>query len=200
MGDSLTRYSYNLKNGKGKVIGAPILKVLSKENYPSFAWTDISTYGANSSLITRFGVLPIIFKYDLKNNENKVYVLKSKFHTNLTTPWDGKSNKNYEYLKGRYWQVLYDPYRHLYYSVYSLEIPPIDEKTGEVNDLDDKPMSIILADTLFRYRGEVLLEKRKYFRSLFVGKEGLYVSTANNHNIDEKEDLMRFQLFKIKNL
>jgi hypothetical protein len=197
--DSLTSYSFDLVKRKGKVIGTPILSSMARENYPVSVWSEKSVEGHNGSIITRFGVVPLLFSYDLESATNKVFVLKSKFHKTLTSPWDGKGNSVNEDLKGKYLQTLYDPYRHFYYSVYSHETP-VYNAMGELNNLDDRLMSIIIADTLFRYRGEVLLEKRKYFRSLFVGKEGLYVSTANNHNIDEKEDLMRFQLFKIKNL
>jgi hypothetical protein len=200
IGDSLTSYSFNLKDRKGKIIGAPILPSVAKGNFENPIWSEKSVKGANSSIITRFGLLPLIFNYDLNTGEIRTFVLKSKYHRKLASPDDGKGSSMTPYLKDVYWLTLYDPYRSLYYSVFAHEMPEYDESTGEMNELDNKPMSIIIADTLFRYRGEILLENNTYLRSMFVGKEGLYISTANNLNPDESEDLMRFQLFKVKEM
>lgn len=67
---------------------------------------------------------------------------------------------------------MYDPYRKLYYSFYRGDIPPKNQN-NEDNTLENMQMSIIIADTLFRYRGELLLEKDTYFRTPLITREGL---------------------------
>ncbi|WP_188467409.1 DUF4221 family protein [Marivirga lumbricoides] len=200
LADSLTGATIDLKTNEIKKIGAFFPKSYIDIGYAPTFYNSRFNRGQRNSIVTRLAALPLLFKYDIYSDSLKAFVVKSKYHTKVIEPWDVESERAYEYLKGDYYFTLYDEFRHVYYSVFSLELPIKDPSTGLLNDLEDKQMSIIITDTTFKYRGEVLLEKDIYFRNMVVIEDGLLISTASINNSTERENLMGFHLYKLDSL
>lgn len=133
----------------------------------------------------------------MKKDTVSYYVLRSKYLPNSypEPKHDGTVVENRDALKGHYFMMVYDPYRYFYYLMCLLDADSYDQN-GKVNGVDDMQISIIIADTLFRRRGELLLPKHKYFRSMFVTKEGLLVSNGNSKNRMYHEDTLTYTIFK----
>jgi hypothetical protein len=153
----------------------------------------------------RFGLLSVIYQYNIKTKQTTIFPLKSKYQTQAITLSDYTDYKEMvtevgekqDYEKSGYQKLMYDPYREVYYSVFVEGIPLIDEKTGKKNDYEDRPISIIIADKDFRYLGETRLGVG-YFRNFLVTKDGLLVSNAHPKNPHYQEDVLSFTLFKLK--
>jgi hypothetical protein len=164
--------------------------------YGSHAVPRLST-GHKNTMINFFGVGQLIIQSDLVNNTINYYVLRSKYLPNEypEPKHDGAVVENRDALKGHYFMMVYDPYRYFYYLMCLLEEEEFDNE-GNANGPDDMQLSIIIADTLFRRRGEVLLPKHKYFRSMLVTRDGLLVSGANSKNRAYHEDTLAYTLFR----
>ncbi len=108
---------------------------------------------------------------------------------------DNKKGASYIYLTQNYYhQVLYDPYRQLYYRVAFLAVDPLNDQ-NEKNNLQDKPMSIIILNKNLKKVGETLLPpNRYYYRTLFVEKEGLYIAATHYRNPELREDRLAYAL------
>jgi len=153
----------------------------------------------------RFGLLSVIYQYDIKSKQTTIFPLKSKHQKQAITLSDyvdyrkmvAEVSEKEDYEKSSYQKLLYDQYRGVYYSIFVEGIPLINEKTGLKNDYEDRPISIIIADKDFNYMGEKRLEKH-YFRNFLVTKDGLLVSNAHLKNPHNKEDMLSFTLFKLK--
>jgi hypothetical protein len=153
--------------------------------------------GHNNTVINFFGAGQLIIQSDLVSNTVSYYVLRSKYLPNEypEPKHDGVVVENRDALKGNYFMMVYDHYRYFYYLMCLLEEEEFDTE-GNANSHDDMQVSIIIADTLFRRRGEVLLPKHKYFRSMLVTRDGLLVSRANSKNSAYHEDTLTYTLFK----
>ena len=155
-------------------------------------------FGDNGDVINFFGAGPLVIKSNISSPKVEYYILRSKL---IPEPYkepknDGKNilEKN-EFMSDTYFMMCYDKYNHYYYLMCTLAEDPVDSN-GDLKTVDDEQLSIIIADSLFRKRGEVLLPRNKYFRSMFVTKDGLMVSTANPKNPNFKEDSLTYTLFK----
>jgi hypothetical protein len=155
--------------------------------------------GHGNSTVSRFGPLPFIYHYNLEQAELIMHQLKSKRQKDQVKPMGLVPKDELRYLEESYMQTIYDPYRKLYYSIYRGDIPP-KNRDNEDNTLEDMQMSIIIADTLFRYRGEIILEKDKYLRTPFISKEGLLMPKSHMNFKGEEEGKMKYDLFKIEQL
>lgn len=153
--------------------------------------------GHNNNIINFFGAGQLLVQSDLVTKAVRYYILRSKYLPNHypEPKHDGAVVENRDALKGHYFMMVYDPYRYFYYMMCLLDTETHDQE-GKVNSVDDMPMSVIIADTLFRRRGEVLLPERRYFRSMLVTKDGLLISQANPKNKAYHEDTLRYTLFK----
>jgi len=99
-----------------------------------------------------------------------------------------------------YVYILYDSYRDLYYRVASHSTDLLKTDLTK-NKSEDKIMSIIILDASFEKVGEVYLPPNRYFfRTMFVEKEGLYISTAHYANPNLKEDYIEFDVFEPQTL
>jgi hypothetical protein len=158
-----------------------------------------------TTISVRFGLLSVIYQYDMKSNQTAIFPLKSKYQKQAITLSDYTNHQNMvlevgekqDYEKSSYQKLMYDPYREVYYSIFVEGIPLFDEKTGKKNDYEDRPISIIIADKDFRYMGEKRLGVG-YFRNFLVTKDGLLVSNAHPKNPHYQEDMLSFTLFKLK--
>ncbi|SFF08913.1 DUF4221 family protein [Thermoflexibacter ruber] len=199
-----TMCGINIHTGKVTEYG-PRLPIAFKEKQapvgkesPLFALVD-------NKINVRFGLLSVIYQYNMETEGMKVIPLKSKFQKQPITLSEytdfvnmvHEVGEKQDYEKSSYQKLMYDPYREVFYSVFVEGIPLIDEKTGKKNDYEDRPISIIIADKDFRYLGEKYLGVG-YFRNFLVTKDGLLVSNAHSKNPHYQEDVLSFTLFKLK--
>ena len=81
-----------------------------------------------------------------------------------------------------YGPVLFDRYRNLYYRLAFL---PVEVKNAlyEEKNAPTKTISVIMMDSAFRYLGEQVLEKNKFWpNSAFVSKEGLNIQNKTSYD------------------
>lgn len=156
--------------------------------------------GANASIINFFGAGPLIMKSDASDpNKFETFILRSDhLPKRYKEPEnDGLSSTDpNEFMKGTYFSMTYDRYRSLYYMMCLLAEEPVDLNGGR-KSVDDKQLSIIIADTLFRKRGEVLLKRNKFFRVMFATRAGLLISNANPGSTAFNEDTLAFTVFEV---
>ena len=99
----------------------------------------------------------------------------------------------------RYGDLIYDPYREVYYRF----AYPKTELEDNVNwwgkaIYGRKKFSVIILDKDFQIIGETLFPEAIYNPyASFVSKEGLYISRDYQINYDQSEDFMTFELFKL---
>ena len=99
----------------------------------------------------------------------------------------------------RYGDLIYDPYREVYYRF----AYPKTELEDNVNwwgkaIYGRKKFSVIILDKDFQIIGETLFPEAIYNPyASFVSKEGLYISRDYQMNYDQSEDFMTFELFKL---
>ena len=152
-------------------------------------------------LITSFLGDPYIYKGDPRNTLKEKFLARSeRFSGSLPSNQRNPNSKEFYVSTNHYGFILYDEYRNVYYRManHALELYRED---GTPNNLEDKPISIIILDESLTKVGEVFLPDNKYyFRTMFVEKEGLYISTANYSNKDLKEDYIEFDIFTTKGL
>ncbi len=153
----------------------------------------------------RFGMLSTIYQYDIPSRKTSIFSLKSKQQAEAITltPYisfnqmmGNKGEKNNFEIAG-YQNLLYDPYQQVYCSIFIGGIAMINENTGQKNDYDDKPISIIIADQEFNYLGETPLKEHQHFRNFMVTRDGLIISNAHFKNPNDGEDVLSFTLYKL---
>ncbi len=96
-------------------------------------------------------------------------------------------------------RLVVDTYRNVFYRFFEFEQGNLKGRTK--TDLMRWPQrfSIIILDDKLEIIGETVFPKDKYdMNGYFITDEGLYLSLSNPFNPDYNEDLLEFQLFKIK--
>lgn len=143
-----------------------------------------------------------IYVWD-KQNTVKAYNAKSRYFPNIhpTTynvslglaDWT-REERN----KPRYWHLIYDKYRKVYYrfAIMPYEIPqdvaPLGIQWGE-------EFSIVVLNDHFEVIGETRFPGNTYvYQMCFVGKKGLYISLNNQKNPINSDDCLCFQLLELK--
>ena len=113
----------------------------------------------------------------------------------------------YEYAKFNYGaqcygNLIYDPYRNLYYR---FAYPKVDLEDGPdyigLTSLGRKKFSIIILDERFNVIGETMFPEWTYCPTvLFVHRDGLYL--CNNHpmNPSFNEDILSFECFEVRKI
>ncbi len=202
--DSATLIKINLESKISKQGSSKYLHAVTRFPMSIVHASSHLTLGDSNSLISYFGALPIIARTDIRTEKTIHYYRKSKFHKEAVKEGkhDGKqvADKMEGILSGGwYFLMVFDKYRDLYYTIY---YPPTDphHANGELKDINEMDFSIIISDTEFNYRGEILIEKDKHFRSMFVTREGLLISNANPKNKEYVEDHLSYTLYKVKPL
>jgi hypothetical protein len=197
--DTSTMVRFNIESETIERLGPKYSAFVTNNDFLPTRYTRVFSNGHGYNLINKFVAIPVTYVFDINTNKTKVYLIKSKYHKSSIKPWDGKENKDAAYMKASYGKICYDPYRKVYYHLFSLDTPYLNEESDK-NTFDDKQMSVIITDTTFQIIGEKLLEKNTYFRNMFVSEEGLLVSTFNIYNKNETESEIRFQLFNLQSV
>lgn len=143
--------------------------------------------------------------FDPQTKEKEYTELKSKYEIDLVsknaerTPLGASELVETNYI---YSQLLYDPYRKLFYRTVLHPAPSYDGIPQRRTRAEDpRAFSIIIADENFNKLGEVDFPGSKYFyQCWFVGPKGLYVSTNNLNNPGMSEDWLSFDIFEVEEL
>lgn len=103
-------------------------------------------------------------------------------------------SQKYSFASSRYDNLLYDPYREVFYR---FAYPDLDVETEEeVRALRNNPgeFVIMVFDKDLQLLGENIFGGSKYLPlNAFVGKNGLYMSLNNPDNSNNEEDRMAFE-------
>jgi hypothetical protein len=115
-------------------------------------------------------------------------------------PIHGERFDTQKYLLGssRYETILYDPYREVYYR---FAFPTYTfQSDEEVRSLRAEPRGFVIMtlDKDLKIVADQYFEGGKYMpNNVFVGKDGLYISTSHPNNPELREDRMVFERFEL---
>jgi hypothetical protein len=93
-----------------------------------------------------------------------------------------RKGEKYQQMTTSYFDVIYDPYREVYYRMVSHPVPGITVDNMFQYHFDDKPLSIILLDKSLKIIGEYALPVHTYSANWFVSQRGLCLSLENQYN------------------
>jgi FHS family L-fucose permease-like MFS transporter len=126
--------------------------------------------------------------------------IKSRYINNIGF-YDDYGNVTFENLceNPNYGNLLYDPYRNVYYRI---AYPKTTIEQGvrgvELMQYGRKNFSIIILDKDFRVIGETLFPDYTYNSTLmFIRKDGLYISSSHYLNPEYSDDVLSFQKFDL---
>jgi Domain of unknown function (DUF4221) len=198
-----TAVGINIYTGRIKELGPPLPNAYAGQ-LASTSGTRMCMATVGNVINMRYSLLSVIYQFDPKTGQTRVFPLKSKAHTQANTltgytdltKMMREVNERLDFELPTYQNLLYDPGHKLFYSVFVHAIPMKNEQTGQLNEYDDKPISIIIADEQFRYLGETRLPHQTHFRNFLVTKYGLLVSNAHFKNPQKRENVMSFSIFK----
>ena len=129
--------------------------------------------------------------------------VKSKYMNSVRLLDDfGKSTIQNACENPNYGNMIYDPYRSVYYRIAFPEIEFEHKlKMNEAMELLDygrKRFSIIIIDKEFNIIGETLFPDYSYNPGImFVREDGLYISTCHPMNPQYSDDYLNFQRFEL---
>jgi hypothetical protein len=199
--------------------------MLSKVNIFTGKYEDLSiTYPSSTNLVREGLVLsiylaeaqdyfvvgfvhdPVLYKVDKLSGELLgSFTVASQYPVDFTLSKglsDAKSRSEFREKNYRYFQMVYDPYRRVFYR--QVLHPHYDFETGTIySSTMDRPegFSVVIFDEDFKKLGEVDFPSSTYgYQMWYVGPEGLYISKSNYNNPDMREDFMDFDLFELKEL
>lgn len=115
-------------------------------------------------------------------------------------PIEGGRIDTYEYLfaSDRYESLLYDPFKEIYYRI---AVPKVEFQNEEdLMGLRFTPLnfSVMILNRDLEVVGEYLVENQKYLpQNIFIGSEGLYISTSHPNSKENKEDFIIFDCLKV---
>lgn len=86
---------------------------------------------------------------------------------------------------------------HIYLFI-EMGLSKINPITGLKNEVEDKPILVLVYDKNFKKISEQKFDGSFYdINSSFVGRKGLYLSLNNKKNKNFDEDLLQFEIFKL---
>ncbi len=195
-------YSINMDNGH-----VSMMNYLYPNSYldKGLKFYEYSMAKKNENLVfSFFGDHRLFYASKADENQLKSKKVKSQYLSdNLPIfPKNGAREATYEYLfaSDHYESLLYDEYRNIYYR---FAFPKQSfQNMEELSQLRDAPnsFSIMILDDNLEVMDEVLFDNsRNVPNNVFIGKDGLYISTSHPKNPDNKEGKMVFDLLRIEN-
>lgn len=115
-------------------------------------------------------------------------------------PSGGERLETMQYMNtsSRYDNLVYDPYRNLYYR---FAYPTLDiTDLNEIQRLRTSPgpFVIMVLDDELNVLGETFFEAGRYMpNNFFIHEDGLYVSINHPDNPENDEDMFKFELLKV---
>mgnify|MGYP005843508365 CR=1 FL=1 len=137
----------------------------------------------------------------LKAIDGKSKYLKEELPL-FPTAGDRSDRAKYASIMDHYGNLMYDPYREVYYR-FCYPFVEINDMQEVMDNLHNPvTFSIQVFDKTFNIIGETLFEKnQKYLpKNIFVGKKGLYISTKHSKNQQAKEDEFTFELLQLSDV
>ena len=124
---------------------------------------------------------------------------KSKYTDKVQLPDELKATVEDFCVNAWYNNLLYDPYREVYYRI----THPASTLDKEYNPMDiisfgRKNFSILILDKDFNLLGETLSPNYTYNpQIMFIRPEGLYISDSHCLNPQFNDDILSFRLWKL---
>lgn len=162
------------------------------ENWGAFSYRIVPyTVNSKKEMVISFPADDSISVYSLKEKSYKRFFAGYSQETDIQ-PLAGESKADMQkhYLEQyQYAGIFYDKFHNLYYRLVLLPIYDYDVN----NDIQYKPLSIIVLDSLFDKVGEYNLDKACYkYRNTFVSEEGLHINVYS-----ENDDYLKFITLKL---
>ncbi|PZX51116.1 uncharacterized protein DUF4221 [Algoriphagus ratkowskyi] len=146
-----------------------------------------------------------LYHTDLKGNLIKTVDAKSQYveqsFPSFNEATDRFNTMKYVFASDRYERILYDEYRGVYYRFVFPKVEVQNEE--EINQLRRFPrkFAVMILDKDLNVLGETLMPENTYYPgNSFVSKDGLFISISHPDNPKNEEDLMSFEVFKLKEL
>lgn len=197
-------YAFDLKTNNAVVL--PF-------TYPESYWDDgkkhfeFSMTNNDSDMVVSFYGDHSLYVYNLNDGQLDVKPAKSNYFSNgfAKYPIGGTREERLAYFTKfqRYGSVLYDPYSNFLYRItYPTLNGDYDPEMLRGYIRFPKKFSIQIFDENYEMVGETLFENNKEYvpANIFVGEEGLYISTSNPDNPSFNENEITFELFELSNM
>lgn len=159
---------------------------------------------ANKKSYYTFPIDPNIYVLDHQTRDFKILGGKSKYQRKRpkAIPKGKLNDTQYKFsamVENIYYdQLLFDPFRNVFYRFFLQDIEEIKED-GKFNTFGDKPLVLMIFNDDFELLKEIYLGKHKYNPAKsFVGKEGLYISKAHYKNKNYNKNSLKFDLMKLE--
>jgi hypothetical protein len=149
---------------------------------------------------------PVLYKVNKLSGELlRSFTVPSQYTVDFTPTKGiagGKPLGEFREKNYRYFQMVYDPYRRVFYRQVIHPHYDYDIGTSYYSTMDrPEGFSVVIFDEDFKKLGEVDFPSKTYgYQAWYVGPEGLYISKSNYNNPDMREDFMDFDLFELKEL
>ncbi len=146
-----------------------------------------------------------LYVTDLEGNLIKTVDAKSQFvdqgFASFNEGTDRYNTMKYVFASDRYERLLYDEYRGVFYR---FVFPKVEVKSEEeIDQLRRFPrnFAVMILDKDLNVLGETLMPENTYYPgNSFVSKDGLFISISHPDNPANEEDLMSFEVFKLKEI
>ncbi|PZX51424.1 DUF4221 family protein [Algoriphagus chordae] len=144
-----------------------------------------------------------LYVTDLEGNSIKTVNAKSQYVDQHFPSFHDATGRfktmKYVLASDRYERILYDKYRGVFYRFVFPKVEVQNEE--EIDQLRRFPrkFSVMILDKDLNVLGETLMPDNTYFpANSFVSKDGLFISISHPDNPANEEDLMSFEVFKLK--
>lgn len=196
-------YSIELSSGKTTLLNHTYPEDYFKYGLKHFDFS--ASFSDNAFVYSFFGDHNLYVGKNEDDKLRKVYGKSKYLNKELPLfPADGDRLDRSMYLSvlDHYGNIFYDRYRNVYYRFCypELDIKEIDEIIDNLHN--PRKFSIQIFDKDLNIIGETLFDNNHTYltKNVFVGKEGLYISTKHSQNEDNLENEFAFALFKMKSV
>lgn len=152
---------------------------------------------AENGRLYSFGFSDSLYLFDGEGNHTPLNA-KSRYFKRYS-PCDTIRMKDITYLKeytisaARYGKVLYDPYRKLYYRAVLHELT-YENEDGTLNQLTDKPWSLMVLDSRFNVLDEFIFDAKEQLVLTGITAQGMLISNTPTDS-ERAENTYSFTIF-----
>ncbi|MFY0592186.1 DUF4221 family protein [Roseivirga sp.] len=196
-----TSYMIDLKSGETSLLDA---------TFPDDYWSDVRKHFQFSFTATESGMAYSFWGdhniYFSKPVNSPVQAKPARSEA-LSTKWealplggDRINRTKYFATSAHYGNLIYDPYREVYYR---FSFPKVEiENETDLRLLARFPtkysIMILSKDMIVLGEQEFSKNSKSEVSNVFVGKEGLYISVNHPESEENKEDFLSFRLYKLQ--
>lgn len=200
---STRHVSYAVVLNSGKAINL-------SSTYPDDYWADVKKHfqfsfsaNENGNVYSFWGDHSLYLSKGLDAEWTKV----SARSTYLREQWEAlplggtrMDRTRYFAASAHYGNIIYDPYREVYYRFVYPKVEVENEQDLRQLALYPVEFSIMILDKNLNILGEKFFKEPFVTSNVFVGKEGLYMSINHPSNLDNQEDFLSFRLYQLTGL